>query len=324
MTIDERSATAMSSNVTPDIIEKTYEIIRPHVRKTPVIEASLKDFGIDIPSREQVTFKLEFMQHGGSFKARGAMNSVLTREGASNGVVAASGGNHGVAVAYAARQAGVPANIFVPSISSPAKMKKIESFGAKLNVAGDLYADALAASEAYLESSDAISIHAYDQDETLAGQGTVALEFTQQCNVDTMLVATGGGGLIGGMAAYLQGRTKLVSVEPEAAPTLHDALAAGKPVDAPGGGVAADSLAPKQVGQKMFPFAAAYVDEAVLVTDDAIIAAQKQLWDTLRTVLEPGGAAAFAALASGAYKPEPDERVGVLLCGANTHAVSFD
>lgn len=324
MTADPKITAAISSKVTPDIIKRTYEIIRPHVRKTPVIEASLRDFGFDLPTSQPVTFKLEFMQHGGSFKARGAMNSVLTREGANNGVVAASGGNHGVAVAYAARKAGVPADIFVPSISSPAKMKKIESFGAKLYVSGDLYADALAASEAYLESSDAISIHAYDQDETLAGQGTVALEFTQQCDVDTMLVATGGGGLIGGMAAYLQGRTKLVSVEPEAAPTLHAALAAGEPVDAPGGGVAADSLAPKQVGQKMFPFAAAYVAEAVLVTDEAIIAAQKQIWDTFRIVLEPGGAAAFAALASGAYQPEPDERIGVLLCGANCHAVDFD
>ena len=324
MTTTQESAAAMFASVTPEIVEKTYEIIRPHVRKTPVIEAFPKDFGFDLRTRQPMTFKLEFMQHGGSFKARGAMNSVRTREGASNGVVAASGVNHGGAVAYAARQAGVPANIFVPSISSPAKMRKIESFGATLNVSGDLYADALAASESYLENSDAISIHAYDQDATLAGQGTVALEFTQQCDVDTMLVATGGGGLIGGMAAYLQGRTKLVSDEPEASPTLHAALAAGKPVDAPGGGVAADSLAPKQVGQKMFPFAAAYVAEAVLVTDEAIIAAQKQLWDTLRVALEPGGAAAFAALASGAYQPEPDERVGVLLCGANSHAVNFD
>ncbi len=313
-----------SPGVTPAIIEKTYEVIRPHIRKTPVIEVSTKDFGTNFPDAGSLWFKLEFMQHGGSFKARGAMNSVLTRKGAQAGVVAASGGNHGVAVAYAAKQAGVAADIFVPAISSPAKIEKIKSFGANLHVSGDLYADALAASERFLKTSDAISIHAYDQDETLAGQGTVALEFSQQCSVDTMLVATGGGGLIGGMAAYLQGRTKLVSVEPEAAPTLHAALAAGKPVDAPGGGVAADSLAPKQVGQKMFPFAAAYVAQAVLVTDDAIIDAQKQLWDKLRVVLEPGGAAAFAALASGAYRPEPDECVGVLLCGANSHAVNFD
>ena len=313
-----------SETVTPGIIQTTYDIIRPHIRKTPVIEVSPDDFAQGISTRQPLTFKLEFMQHGGSFKARGATNSILTREGAKAGVVAASGGNHGVAVAYAARKAGVPANIFVPSISSPAKMKQIKSLGANLNVAGDRYADALAASESFMETSNAISIHAYDQDETLAGQGTVALEFSQQCDVDTMLVATGGGGLIGGMAAYLQGRTKLVSVEPEAAPTLHAALAAGKPVDAPGGGVAADSLAPRQVGQKMYPFAAAYVAEAVLVSDEAIISAQQQLWNTMRVVLEPGGAAAFAALTSGAYRPEPDERVGILLCGANSHAVNFD
>ena len=324
MTSTEAPTDGPQSAVTPQLIEQTYDIIRPHIRRTPVIEVSAADFGDGFPAAQSLSFKLEFMQHGGSFKARGAMNSVLTRDGAKAGVVAASGGNHGVAVAYAARKAGVPANIFVPSISSPAKIEQIRNFGANLNVSGDLYADALAASERFLQSSDAISIHAYDQDETLAGQGTVALEFSQQCDVDTMLVATGGGGLIGGMAAYLQGGTKLVSVEPEAAPTLHAALAAGKPVDAPGGGVAADSLAPKQVGQKMFPFAAAYVSEAVLVSDAAIIEAQQQLWNTLRVVLEPGGAAAFAALASGVYRPEPGERVGVLLCGANSHAVKFD
>ncbi|MGI9405429.1 MAG: threonine/serine dehydratase [Hyphomicrobiaceae bacterium] len=310
--------------VTQGNVEAAYRAIRGHIRRTPVIEIATGDFEGTVPSGEPFTFKLEFLQHAGSFKTRGALNNLLTREGAGAGVVAASGGNHGAAVAFAARQVGVPAHIFVPSVASPAKMAQIESYGAKLVVAGDRYADALAESEAFLRQSNAIPVHAFDQDETLAGQGTVALEFGEQATVDTILVATGGGGLIGGMAAYLQGRIRLVGVEPEVAPTLHAALEAGEPVDAPAGGVAADSLAPRRIGEKVYPLVSAYVDRSVLVPDRAIVEAQQVLWRTLRAVTEPGGAAAFAALLTGAYRPEPDERVGVLLCGANSHAVRFD
>jgi threonine dehydratase len=242
----------------------------------------------------------------------------------SAGVVAASGGNHGAAVAYAAQRLGVPATIFVPDVASPAKQERIRSYGARLVVGGLRYADALAASEAHIAKTGAMPVHAYDQAETLLGQGSVGMELEQDApGIDTLLVAVGGGGLIGGIAAWFGRRIRIVAVEPEAAPTLHDALAAGHPVDAPAGGIAADSLAPRQVGQLMFPIARDNVAEVVLVPDDAIRQAQERLWSTLRVVTEPGGAAALAAILSGRYKPAAGERVAVLLCGANTTAVKF-
>jgi threonine dehydratase len=239
-------------------------------------------------------------------------------------VVAASGGNHGVAVAFAAQRAGRPATIFVPSVCSPAKLAQISHFGAKVQIAGDRYADALAASQLWQRESGALAIHAFDQFETLLGQSTVAHEFEAQAPaLDAVLVAVGGGGLIGGMAAWYRGRTRLVAVEPEASPTLTWALEAGHPVDAPAGGLAADSLAPKQVGGLMFPLAQRYVDRTLLVSDDAIRQAQQTLWQALRVVAEPGGAAAFAALQTGAFAAQRGKRIGVLLCGANTDAVRF-
>ena len=295
-------------------------VIRPYIRRTPVIEVAAEDFGLSGPP---LTLKLEFLQHSGTFKARGAFTNMLMREGAAAGVVAASGGNHGAAVAYAAAKLGYPAHVFVPSISPKAKIDRIRSYGAEAVVGGDAYADALAASEDWVAAHGGLMIHAFDQFETLAGQGTVALEFREQAPaVDTMLVAVGGGGLIGGMAAYLAEDVKLVGVEPEACPALNHALAAGTPVDAPVGGVAADSLGARRVGSLMFPLAQRYIDRSVLVPDVAIVEARQVLWDTLRIVAEPGGAAALAALLSSSYVPEPGERVGVLLCGANT-AVSF-
>jgi threonine dehydratase len=219
---------------------------------------------------------------------------------------------------------GIRAAIFVPKITSPAKLDRIRSYGAELVVTGEVYAEALAASEKRVAETGALAIHAYDQPQTLLGQGTVGLELEADLpDIDTLLVATGGGGLIGGIAAWYEGRVRVVSVEPEAAPTLHDALKAGQPVDAPAGGIAADSLAPRQVGQLMFPIAQRHVAEAVLVADDAIRDAQRRLWDVLRVVAEPGGATALAALLSGRYRPAKDERVAVLLCGANTTAVDF-
>lgn len=313
-----------SAGISRAQIAETAARLARHLRRTPVIEVWPEDFGLP-SSGPALTFKLELMQHAGSFKARGAFANLLLRDVPEAGVVAASGGNHGAAVAYAAMKLGVKAKIFVPKVASPAKIAQIRSYGAELVVEGERYQQALALSEDWVRESGALPVHAFDQPETLLGQAGVAKEFLEQApEIDTLLVAVGGGGLIGGMAAWVAGAKKIVGVEPEAAPTLHRALAAGHPVEAPAGGIAADSLAPRQVGALMFPIARAYVSEVVLVTDDAIRQAQKDLWRVIRQVAEPGGAAAFAALLSGAYKPAPQERVGVLVCGANTVAVDFD
>jgi len=300
--------------VTRAEIASVEKLIRPHVRRTPVLDP-------DGDGRR--VFKLELLQHSGSFKARGAFTNLLTRKVPAAGVVAASGGNHGAAVAYAAQQLGKPARIYVPTVSSPAKIERIRSYGAHLVVTGDRYADALAESEKWAADSGAMQIHAYDQEGALLGQGTLGMEFEEQAKLDTLLVAVGGGGLIGGIAAWYAGKVRIIGVEPVLAPTLTKALEAGKPVDSPAGGIAADSLAPKQVGQLMFPLAQKYVERVVLVEDAAILASQKALWNDLRITAEAGGAAAYAALLSGAYRPEKSERVGVLVCGGNTTAVNF-
>ncbi len=308
--------------VSREAISETYALIRPHIRRTPVVEADAAEFGLDPAA---LVFKLELLQHTGSFKTRGAFTNLLTRDVPSAGVVAASGGNHGVAVAYAARKLAKPATIFVPRVSAPAKMDRIRAYGARLIVTGERYDDALAASREWTANSGALPIHAYEQVETLLGQGTVGLEFEEQAPaLDTLLVAVGGGGLIGGIAAWYSGRVRIVGVEPETAPTLAMAFDAGRPVDAPAGGIAADSLAPRRVGELMFPIARAHVERVVLVTDEAILRAQHALWNVLRVVSEPGGAAAFAALLSRRYRPQPGERVGILTCGGNTSAVQFD
>jgi threonine dehydratase len=312
---------ADTAPITRERIKATEAAIRPYVRRTPLATADMAEFGLPAGP---LTFKLEFLQHSGSFKARGAFANLLLRKAPAAGVAAASGGNHGVAVAYAAHRLGVPATIFVPDVASPAKQERIRGYGAQLVIAGSLYADALAASEAHIARTGAMPIHAYDQAETLLGQGSVGMELEQDApGIDTLLVAVGGGGLIGGIAAWYGQRIRIVAVEPEASPTLHVAFAAGKPVDAPAGGIAADSLAPKRVGELMFPIARQNVPGVVLVTDDAIRQAQEALWSRLRVVTEPGGAAAFAALLSGRYQPRPGEQVAVLLCGANTTAVNF-
>ena len=271
-----------------------------------------------------LTLKLELLQHAGSFKSRGAFNNLLTRKIPPAGIVAASGGNHGAAVAFAAMKLGIPAKIFVPSVASPAKIQQIQAYGADLVVGGERYADALVASEAWISHSGALPIHAFDQVETLLGQATVGLELEQQApKLDTLLVSVGGGGLIAGIAAWYRGKIKIVGVEPELAPTLTRAFAAGRPVDAEAGGIAADSLAPRRVGELVFPIAQQFVSGAVLVTDEALREAQRSLWKNLRIVAEPGGAAAFAALLSGRYRAQPNERIGVLICGGNTTAVDF-
>jgi len=318
----QESIMTATMDITRERIAATEAVIRPHIRRTPLVQANLADFGLPAAP---VTFKLEMLQHSGSFKARGAFANLLLRQVPKAGIVAASGGNHGAAAAYAAQQVGVAATIFVPEITSPAKVERIKGYGANLVIAGSRYADALAASEAHVAQTGAMAVHAYDQAETLLGQGSVGLELEQDApEIDTLLVAVGGGGLIGGIAAWYQGRTRVVAVEPEQSPTLHSAFAAGAPVDAPAGGIAADSLAPKRVGTLMFPIARAHVERVVLVSDDAIRQAQTALWSSLRLVAEPGGATAFAALVSGRYRPSTGERVAVLLCGANTTAVNFD
>ena len=310
----------MDRGVGPREIAEVREIIRPHVRVTPVVELRGGELGLgDFP----ITLKLELLQHSGSFKVRGAFANLLMRKIPAVGVVAASGGNHGAAVAYAAMRLGVPAKIFVPTVTSPAKVARIRAYGAELAIGGDLYADALAASEAWIAQTAALPLHAYDQTETLLGQGTLGLELAEQATVDTVLVSVGGGGLIGGMAAWFAGSVKVVGVEPKSAPTLTEALKAGRPVDAPAGGIAADSLAPRRVGELMFPIARAHVARVALVSDDAIRRAQEVLWSAVRIVAEPGGAAAFAALLSGAYAPAAGERVGVVVCGGNSTAVDF-
>ena len=302
-------------------IQATERVIRPHIRRTPILEVDGADVGLN---SIRIVFKLELLQHGGSFKARGAFTNMLTREVPPAGVVAASGGNHGVAVAFAAMKLRKPATIFVPSVASPAKLDRIRSYGAELVIAGDRYAESLEASESWTRQSGAMPIHAYEGDETLLGQGTLGLGLEEQDpKLDSLLVAVGGGGLIGGVAAWYQDRLKLISVEPMEAPTLNLALSAGRPVDSPAGGIAADSLAPRQVGQQMFPIAQKFVSSSILVSDDEILAAQKRLWEALRVAAEPGGAAAFAGLLSGRYKPERGERVGVIVCGGNTDKVSL-
>jgi threonine dehydratase len=298
-------------------IEDTYRAIVGFLRRTPVIDTGARAFGRS--GAGTTVLKLEQLQCSGSFKARGAFANLTLRPVGPAGVIAASGGNHGVAVAYAAHRLGIPASIFVPSVSSPAKVARIRQLGANLVVDGERYADALVASREHAAQTGALQVHAYDQTETLLGQGSLALELAEQApELDTVLVPVGGGGLIGGVAAYYAGTARVIGVEPDGAPTLSMAGAAGRPVDAPADGIAADALAPKRVGELVFPITEKFVDQVVLVSDDAIIEGQRQLWETLRVLAEPAAAVGVAALLSGAYRPEPSERVGLVISGANT------
>ena len=309
--------------ITREDIRGTYETIRPYIRRTPVVQLDLGDLDPAAGELSAITLKLEQLQCAGSFKARGAFTNLLLRDVPPAGVVAASGGNHGVAVAYAAHRLGLPAKIFVPTVSAPAKIERIRQLGAELVVTGDRYADALAAAQAWVETSGAMSVHAFDQRETLLGQGTVGLELTAQADspddggLDTVLVPVGGGGLIGGIAAWFAGSTRVIGVEPDGAPTLTRARAEGGPADAPAEGVAADALAPRRVGELVFPITQAYVEDVVLVSDAAILAAQRALWQAARIAAEPAASVGIAALLSGACKPAAGERVAVVISGAN-------
>ncbi len=294
-------------------IEAAHSRIAPHVRRTPVLHLT-EAFGHDGP----VSLKLEFLQHAGSFKPRGAFNTLLSQPIPQAGVAAASGGNHGAAVAYAAKQLGLKARIFVPEISAPAKIAVIRSHGAEVVIGGARYADAQEACDRYVAESGALRVHPFDAEATIVGQGTVALEWEKDApDLDTVLIAVGGGGLIAGMASWWVGSVKVVGVEPEGSRALHAALAAGGPVDVAVESIAADSLGASNTGQRVYLLCRDAVDHVALVTDDAIRNAQRTLWRDWRMATEPGGAAALAALLSGAYKPRSGERVGVLLCGAN-------
>lgn len=276
-----------------------------------------------LPQGASLSLKLEFLQHAGSFKTRGAFNNLVGQQTPACGVTTASGGNHGAAVAYAAQQLGLPARIFVPEISPAAKVRKIQSCGAEVVVKGARYFDALALCKDYARDSGAFEIHAYDSAATIAGQGSVALEWEEDnarlggAPLDTVLIAVGGGGLISGVATWFGKRVKVVGVEPDGSRALHAALQAGKPVDVDVNSVAGDSLGARSAGDLVHAIASTAIDHVALVADEAIVAAQKALWSDYRIASEAGGAAAYAALMSGAYRAEPGERVGVLLCGAN-------
>ena len=294
--------------------------IATHVRRTPVMALEENAFGIDA----RIFFKLECLQHTGSFKPRGAFNCILTSTVPAAGIVAASGGNHGAAVAYAAQKLGHRAEIFVPVITPQNKVERLRQYGAAINITGNNYAEALAASRERAAETGAISVHAYDDARVLAGQGTLGMEFEEQARgLDSVLIAVGGGGLIGGVAAWYQERVRVIAVEPERAPTLHRSLAAGQLVEVETGGVAADSLGARRAGELMFPIAQKFVGQALLVSDQQIVAAQRRLWQKLQLIAEPGGATALAALLSGVYKPHPGERVGVVLCGSNAELKNF-
>jgi threonine dehydratase len=294
--------------------------IAMHVRRTPVMALEEKAFGIDA----KIFFKLECLQHTGSFKPRGAFNCILSSAVNGAGVIAASGGNHGAAVAYVAHKLGHRAEIFVPTITPQNKVDRLRHYGAHITVTGNNYSEALAASRDRAAETGAVPVHAYDDVRVLAGQGTLGMEFEEQVRgLDSVLIAVGGGGLIGGAAAWYQDRVRVISVEPERAPTLHNALAARQVVDVETGGVAADSLGARRVGELMFPIAQKFVAQALLVTDEQIVEAQRILWRQLRLTAEPGGATALAALISGVYKPHAGERVGVVLCGSNAELGTF-
>ncbi|AKT39030.1 threonine/serine dehydratase [Chondromyces crocatus] len=300
--------------VTRDDITAAAQRIDAHVRTTPIIRMETGAFGI----QAALVLKLESLQHTGSFKVRGAFNRMLSADVPPAGVIAASGGNHGVAVAYAAQRLGHVSEIFVPRTAASVKVERLRRYGARVTQVGERYADALLASQARARETGALEVHAFDQPEVVAGQGTLGREFQAQApEVETLLVAVGGGGLIAGVASWTASEVRVVSVEPEAAPTLHAALQAGRPTTVPVAGVAVDALGASRVGEIAFAVARRHIERAVLVDDEAILAARRVLWDELRIATEPSGAAAFSALLSGAYRPREGERVGVVICGGN-------
>jgi threonine dehydratase len=298
--------------ITRTDVEAAAARIAGRIRRTPVVETATGPL------------KLEYLQHTGSFKARGALNRILAAQQAGEldpgaGVVTASGGNAGLAVAYAASQVGVPARVYVPTNAPAVKVARLRALGARVEQVGREYAEAHEAALKGAADSGAVYCHAYDQPEIAAGQGTLALELLEQVpDVDTVLVAVGGGGLMAGIAAAVEGQARVVAVEPVTVPTLHEALRSGGPVDVAVSGIAADSLGARRVGEIGYAVAVRTGVRSVLVSDEEIVAARRALWAYHRIVVEHGAAAAYAALTSGVYAPATGERVAVILCGANT------
>ena len=312
--------------ITPDDIRRAAERIAPHVHRTPLWKLPSGALGLPASAPAfEVWLKLEHLQRSGSFKARGMFNRLLSNTIPAAGVIAASGGNAGIATALAAQALGVPAEIFVPSISSLAKRERLAALGAHVVVGGDAYADALEACEARQRETGALMTHAYDQLEVVAGAGTLAREIELDAGrPDAVLVSVGGGGLIGGIAAWFEDRCRVIALEPALAPTLHAALAAGIPVDVPVGGIAADSLGARRIGAIAWGVARRHVAQSILLTDDAIRAAQRFLWREFKLAVEPAAALPLAALQSGAVKPAADERVCLIVCGANLDPASLN
>ncbi len=301
-------------------IESAAERISGRVRATPVVHLEPGALG----TAGSLALKLELLQHTGSFKPRGAFSRMLSAEVDGSGVLTASGGNFGLAVAYAARELGHRAEIFVPATSPPVKIDRIRGLGAEVHVVPGYYAEAYAACEERAFDTGALFMHPYDQPAVVAGQGTLGREIgTQIPDIETVLVAVGGGGLIGGIAAWFAGEVRVIGVEPATCPTLHAALAAGEPIDVEVGGVAADALGAARVGMIGYDIARRFVEQVVLVPDEAIVRAQRWLWDECRVLAEPGGAAALAALLTGGYAPRPEERMVALICGGNTDPASL-
>jgi threonine dehydratase len=300
--------------VTRDDVEAAFGRTSGYVRSTPVAAVEAGTLG----TSDRIVVKLEQLQHTGSFKPRGAFNRLLSQPVPRAGVVAASGGNFGAAAAYAASVLGHAAELFVPESTSATKVERLRAFGGSIVVTGAFYADALAEAERRCRKTGALWMHAFDQHEMIAGNGTVGRELeTQWPALDTLLVAVGGGGLIAGIAAWFDGRVRLVGVETTGTASMAAALANGKPVDTDVGGLAADALGARRVGDLCFAITQRLVDRIVVVDDDDVRRTQREFWQRLRLLLEPAGATAPAALISGAYRPESGERVGVLLCGAN-------
>jgi threonine dehydratase len=306
--------------IDPPTIDAAAARIAPHLRETPLWRLPSSALGLPAGSASfEVWLKLEHLQVSGTFKARGMFNRLLANEIPAAGVIVASGGNAGIATAVAARALGVRAEVFVPSVSTAAKRERLAVLGAEVVVAGDVYAEALAACEARQRETGALMTHAYDQPEVVAGAGTLAREIERQAGgaPDVVLVSVGGGGLIAGIAAWFEGRSRVIALEPELAPTLYRAREAGAPVDVQVGGIAADSLGARRIGRIAWAVAQQHVADAVLLGEAAIRSAQRFMWDEFKLAVEPAAALPLAALQCGAVRPQAGERIALIVCGAN-------
>jgi threonine dehydratase len=313
--------------INPDDIIAAAARIDAHVHKTPLWALPGRALGLPAGTPDfEVLLKLEHLQRSGSSKARGMFNRLLSNTIPAAGVIAASGGNAGIATAVAARALGVRAEVFVPSVSSPAKRARLAALGATVVIAGDAYAEALEACETRQRETGALMTHAYDQPEVVAGAGTLAreVELQEAGTPDSVLVSVGGGGLIAGIAAWFAGRARVIALEPELAPTLYRAREAGAPVDVAVSGIAADSLGARRIGRIAWEVAQRHVAQAELLTDDAIRAAQRFMWTELKLAVEPAAALPLAALQSGVVRPRAGERVVLIVCGANVDPATLN